>query len=65
MATWDEIELADETCPICYAVYSVTYMSLPLKDNDDFRCSCGQQIRSWNETGMYMYTLISEGESHE
>lgn len=62
MATWDETELADETCPNCGAVYSVTYKSLPLKDKDDFRCSCGQPMRSWKETGMYMYALISEGE---
>jgi hypothetical protein len=65
MPTWDETKFADEMCPNCGALYSVMYKSLPLKDKDDFRCLCGQQIRSWNETGMYMYTLIPEGESHE
>ncbi len=63
MSTWDETELGDETCSQCGAEYSVTYKSLPLKDKDEFICSCGNVMRSWKETGMYMYTLISGGDS--
>lgn len=62
MATWDETEQGEETCSNCGAVYSVTYKSLPLKDDDSFHCSCGELMRSWRETGMYMYSLVSEGE---
>lgn len=58
MATWDVTDMKDETCPKCGLVYSVKYESLPLKDDDKFTCSCGEVLRSWRETGMYMYTPI-------
>lgn len=62
MAVWQEFDLGDEECPSCGAVYSVRYKELPLKDDDEFHCSCGELIRSWKECGMYMYTLIEGGE---
>lgn len=60
MPTWDVSELPNETCPKCGKKYSVKYESLPLKDDDQFSCSCGRVMRSWRETGMYMYTPIGE-----
>jgi hypothetical protein len=61
MATWDVTVLKNETCPNCQMVYSVKYISLPLKDVDQFTCSCGQVLRSWRETGMYTYISITNG----
>ncbi len=58
MATWDESELKNETCSNCGAIYAVRYKSLPLKDDDQFNCACGQLLKSWRETGMYMYTRV-------
>lgn len=62
MATWDEFDMDDEECSSCGAVYSVRYKELPLKDKDTFHCSCGELIRSWKETGMYMYSLSEPDE---
>jgi hypothetical protein len=58
MATWDITELQNETCLNCGKKYTVKYQSLPLRDDDKFTCSCGKVLRSWRETGMYMYTEI-------
>ena len=59
MSTWGETELQNKTCPNCGKEYSVKYQSLPLKDDDKFTCSCGEVLRSWRETGMYMYTEVA------
>lgn len=64
MATWDVFELDNEKCPSCGTVYAVRYKELPLKDKDRFTCSCGELMRSWKETGMYMYSLIKVGEAN-
>ena len=60
MSTWDVTELPDEKCSQCGAEYKVKYESLPLKDKDRFICSCGNTIREWKETGMYMYEAIKK-----
>ena len=59
MSTWDEHELPNEICSQCGAEYKVRYKNLPLKDDDSFVCSCGNTIRKWRETGMYMYEKIN------
>ena len=61
MAAWEITSLPNEKCPKCGATYSVKYESLPLKDKDNFTCTCGEILRSWKETGMYIYDLIENG----
>lgn len=59
MSAWKITELKNETCSKCGQEYSVKYESLPLKDADEFICSCGEVLRSWRETGMYVYSTIN------
>lgn len=65
MATWDISELGEEACSNCGAIYSVKFQELPTKDKDDFSCSCGNQLRSWKTTGMYMYELVQAGDQED
>lgn len=60
MATWNESNLNKETCSNCGKVYSVTFKKLPLKDEDSFTCACGTTLKSWKETGMYIFFLEQE-----
>ena len=60
MSTWAEHKLANETCTQCGIEYSVKYKELPLKDKDSFTCPCGNEIRKWKETGMYIYEKITK-----
>lgn len=57
---WSKKELGEEECSSCGRVYAVTYSNLPEKDDDSFVCPCGNEMRSWRETGFYSYTLIDE-----
>lgn len=59
MATWDINDLGIETCKTCGKDYHVRYQSLPLRDQDSFTCECGEVMRSWKDTGMYMYELVA------
>jgi hypothetical protein len=49
-------DLGQEACQKCGTIYRVQYKGLPVKDRDSFVCKCGHVIRSWNETGTYLYT---------
>lgn len=56
---WSKKDLGKEKCYECGLIYSVTYSNLPEKDEDSFVCSCGNEMRSWKETGYYSYTVIN------
>ena len=59
MARWYEKEIGMEECPECGAIYKVTIINMPSRNEDDFKCNCGYLMRSWNGILSYTYTLLS------
>ena len=55
MATWVEREIGTEECPACDAVYKVTIIRIPLRDQNEFKCKCGYVMKSWDGTIIYHY----------
>ena len=60
MMDWSVKKLGTEECSECGTVYSVTYRNLPEKDDGNFVCSCGNEMRSWRETGYFSYREIDD-----
>ena len=58
MARWYEKEIGMEECPECGANYKVTILNLPLRVEDNFKCSCGNVLRSWSGTLGYTYEFL-------
>ena len=58
MSSFTVRELEQESCEKCGKRYRVQYQNLPIRDRDYFSCKCGHTLRSWNETGMYMYQEV-------
>ena len=56
--TWEKYT-SNQTCK-CGRIYEVTQTNLPVRDKDEFTCSCGHQLRSWNGGVMYSYKLVSK-----
>ena len=51
-----------ETCPRCKSVYKVTWLQLPCRDEDRFRCQvCGYLGEKWNDTLVPQHELIERG----
>lgn len=59
MARWNEKEIGMEECPVCGAIYKVTILNLPLRDENTFKCNCGNIMRSWNGTLAYTYEFVN------
>lgn len=57
---WKVKRLPAECCDECGQEYNVSYRNLPEKDEDSFVCFCGNVIRSWRETGCYIYSPVED-----
>lgn len=57
--TWSTASRGETTCEKCGRVYEVKVTRFPMRDKDSFECACGNQIDSWNDTHVPIYTLIS------
>jgi predicted Zn finger-like uncharacterized protein len=60
MSTWEEKDLENIVCPKCHTEYKVTFTSLPLREEDLFKCSCGNILKKWKTTGMYDFTKTTK-----
>lgn len=50
-----------KNCPQCGAQYEVTYYGLPEKDDDSFKCTCGETLAQWRSTAVPEFHLIKPG----
>ncbi len=58
------IELGEETCPGCKAVYTLQARRLVLREKGRFRCGfCKHQISTWAGTTSLVYTILHPPES--
>jgi transposase-like protein len=48
------------TCPQCGALYERTEVKLIVRDRDDFQCSCGKTLESWNQSRIPQYRLVKK-----
>lgn len=58
--TW-ETYTRKVTCK-CGRVYEEKETKLPMRDKDNYVCSCGHELNSWNGGVMYSYKLVSKPE---
>lgn len=41
-------------------MYKVSTQKFPMRDTDQFYCSCGHLVRAWKGTTSYSYELIEQ-----
>lgn len=54
-----------EVCSRCGAEYEVEQRRLPMRDKDSEHCECGNLLKSWNGTEMWIYRLIKHGNTYK
>ena len=47
-----------ETCLKCGRRYEVKKIKIMFRDKDSFDCICGQELKRWNGSTMFDFTLI-------
>ena len=60
MSSWKERDVENITCDKCHIEYKVTFTSLPAREEDSFKCLCGNVLKKWKTTGMYSFEEIKK-----
>ncbi len=53
--------MSNETCPKCGAIYEVTEVKTPWRDQDSYECNCGHQMDKWSGSTHPVYKLVTPG----
>lgn len=55
---WTTSDGGKVICDNCGQLYKRTLHHYPMRDSDNFRCSCGEVIESWNSTSAPAFEIV-------
>jgi hypothetical protein len=58
MMIGDEDLMATEVQCICGAIWERTEVQATTRDSDDFQCTCGRTLETWNRSRIPQFRLL-------